>query len=311
MNISYSVPLSKGWNRMKEILFHPFDIGKWFTIGFTVFLADLISGHGGRGGSSWKDHTRGVDWDAMAEFPNTAWNWLVNHIWWTGVIVFGVLFIFGLIILFNWLSSRGKFMFLDNVVHNKAEVSRPWHEYRSEGNSLFVWRLIYGLIVFSVFLLLFLLFFNMFLGIYHAGFPEAATVRTVVGIVMIFLTTIIITKYIELFLNDFVVPIMYKDRGKAARAWSVFLKLLGKHFWYFLVYGLFVFLLVIMVVLAVIAFSLMTCCVGAILLIIPYIGSVIMLPVSVTFRAFSVEFLQQFGDEFQIFPQPRKQKEAS
>ncbi|MCD6200725.1 MAG: hypothetical protein J7K46_02840 [Bacteroidales bacterium] len=296
---------------MKEILFHPFDIGKWFTIGFTAFLADLLSGHGGSGSSSWKDHTHGVDWDNLAEFPHTAWNWLANHIWWSGLILLGVFFIFGLIILFNWLSSRGKFMFLDNVVHNKAAVSRPWHEYRSEGNSLFVWRLIYGLIVFTVFLLLFLLFYTLFLGIYHADFPKTATIGTVVGMVMIFLTTIIITQYIGLFLNDFVVPIMYKNRGKATRAWSVFLKLLGKHFWYFLVYGLFVFLLVIMVILAAVAFSLMTCCIGGILLIIPYIGSVIMLPVSITFRAFSVEFLQQFGDEFKIFPQPRKQDEIS
>lgn len=58
----------------------------------------------------------------------------------------------------------------------------------------------------------------------------------------------------------------------------------------------------IIVVISVIVLGLATCCIGFLFLIIPYIGSVIMLPVSVTFRAFSVEFLEQFGGEYKIFP---------
>jgi hypothetical protein len=38
------------------------------------------------------------------------------------------------------------------------------------------------------------------------------------------------------------------------------------------------------------------------LIAIPYIGSVILLPVSYTFRAFSIEFLAQFGEKFDVFP---------
>ena len=48
--------------------------------------------------------------------------------------------------------------------------------------------------------------------------------------------------------------------------------------------------------------GLLTCCIGFIFLIIPYIGSVIMLPVSVTFRSLSLEFLEQFGPDYKIFP---------
>jgi len=36
------------------------------------------------------------------------------------------------------LRSRGKFMFLDNVVHDRAEVSQPWQDFRRLGNSLFL-----------------------------------------------------------------------------------------------------------------------------------------------------------------------------
>jgi hypothetical protein len=52
-------------------------------------------------------------------------------------------------ILFLWLSSRGKFMFLNYVVHKQAEIAEPWHEFRKEGDSLFVWRLVCGFLSFA------------------------------------------------------------------------------------------------------------------------------------------------------------------
>jgi hypothetical protein len=96
---------------------------------------------------------------------------------------------------------------------------------------------------------------------------------------------------------------MYKHRISTSRAWSKFLELLFRYPGYFLLYGLFVFVLVIIVVIAVIIFGFASCCIGFLLLIMPYIGSVVFLPISYTFRAFSLEFLQQFGEEFTIFPQ--------
>ena len=41
-------------------------------------------------------------------------------------------------------------MFLDNVVHDRAQVLAPWHEYRKEGNSLFVWMLALSAVVIAV-----------------------------------------------------------------------------------------------------------------------------------------------------------------
>lgn len=302
-NITYFDPFAQGWNRMKDILFRPFDISKWFILGFTAFLADLLNGHGG-GGNKWTGHNHHVDWNTVADFPQTAWQWLLENAWWFGLIMFGVVVVLGIVIVFNWLSSRGKFMFLDNVVHNKAEVTKPWHDFKKAGDSLFVWRLVYGFIVLAVFIFLAGLFFSMFLGIHAAGFPTSTTISTVMGMVLIFLTFLILTGYIGLFLNDFVVPIMYKYRINAMRAWGRFLHLLRRHFWYFVLYGIFIFVLIILVVAMVIAFVLLTCCIGGILLVIPYIGSVLFLPVSVTFRAFSVAFLEQFGPEYEIFPRP-------
>ena len=303
MNISYSDPLSRGWNRMKKALFQPFDISKWFTVGFTAFLATLGEFTGGGGGNSSSKYGRSRwDWDEFARFPETALEWLTEHTLWFALIIFGVVVIFALIIVFTWLSSRGKFMFLDNVIFDKAEVTKPWHEFRKQGDSLFLWRLVFGFICFALIMLSLIFSAGVLINLFTSYTPVPAKIFSIMGLVLQFLVLIIVISYISLFLNDFIVPIMYKYKISATRAWGKFLPLLSRHIGYFILYGLFIFVLGLLVAICVVLFGLFTCCIGFLLLIIPYIGSVVLLPVTYTFRAFSVEFLEQFGDEYSFFP---------
>ena len=46
--------------------------------------------------------------------------------------------------------------------------------------------------------------------------------------------------------------------------------------------------------------GLATCCVGLILLDLPYVGALLLLPVTVTLRYFDLEFLAQFGPDFDL-----------
>jgi len=105
-----------------------------------------------------------------------------------------------------------------------------------------------------------------------------------------------------MYLKNFVVPIMYKHRLPASRAWGRFLALFKQHLLHFVLYGLFIFVLSFLVFVAIVMAGLLTCCVGFILLIIPYIGTVVTLPVWYTLRAFSLEYLAQFGPEYDLFP---------
>jgi uncharacterized membrane protein YccF (DUF307 family) len=57
----------------------------------------------------------------------------------------------------------------------------------------------------------------------------------------------------------------------------------------------------ILFVIAVVAAGLATCCVGWILLAIPYISTVVTLPAWYTYRAYSLEFLAQLGPEYDAF----------
>ena len=87
-----------------------------------------------------------------------------------------------------------------------------------------------------------------------------------------------------------------------SRAWVRFFSVFNKHPFHFLIFGLFVFVLLIGFVAAIILAGLMTCCIGFILFVIPYIGTVVTLPVWYTLRAFSLEYLAQFGDDYNVFP---------
>jgi hypothetical protein len=310
MNISYSEPLSRGWNRMKKALFQPFNIETWFTLGFTVFLADLMSGGGPGGGGNFGNKYNDFDWHEIANYPDIARLWLAEHTFLLSLIIVGTFVLIAILLVFTWLSSRGKFMFLDNVIHSRAEVVKPWNEYRAQGNSLFIWRLIYGIICFLA-ITASLIFSGIILfGIFTNDAPIQTQVFSIIGIVLQFLILIIIMSFVSLFLNDFVVPIMYKDKISTSKAWFKFLPVFSKHIGYFIIYGLFIFVLTILVVISVILFGLFTCCLGFLLLIIPYISSVVFLPISYTFRAFSVEFLEQFSDSFSFFPKQEELNET-
>ncbi len=299
MNIEYFEPLSRGWNRMKTALFKPFDLTKWFVVGFSAFLAGLADWNGGSGSSHWGDDGSFRD---FIEFPKRAWEWLMDNPGWFIAIVFFVVLAIAIGITFTWLSSRGMFMFLDNVAHDKAEIGKPWKRYRMEGNSLFLWRLCFGLICFAVFILFFVFFFTTASSLYRESDYRHVSVPFLVLMGLFFFFMILIIGYISMFLNSFVVPIMYKNNIKATQGWSRFLALFGKHPFHFILFGAFLFLLTVMFVLLIVVAGLLTCCIGLILFIIPYIGTVVTLPVWYTLRAFSLEYLAQFGPEYDVFP---------
>ncbi|MBN2411709.1 hypothetical protein JXQ31_08450 [candidate division KSB1 bacterium] len=306
MNIVYLEPLSRAWTRMKLALFKPFDLNKWMVMGFTAFLATLMDGHNSGGSGSNKSH---ADWEDIIDGPRYAWEWLLDHTWWFMFIIFIAFVIVFLMILFTWLSSRGKFMFLDNVVQDRGEVVKPWKQFKELGNSLFLWRLCYGFIVFGLFSIFFVIGFIRLAQIYdETGFSQFP-IMFVLQVVLLFILMLIFFGYISMFLDHFVVPIMYKNNNRVLSAWNKFIPLLTQHFLNFILYGLFIFVLTIAIIILIVFFGLFTCCLGFLLLIIPYIGSVVTLPITYTIRALSLEFLAQFGDEYVIFEKMKQVQE--
>ena len=300
MTIAYFEPLARAWQRMKQALFNPFNLNKWFVVGFNAFLAGLLDGPHGNG--SGRKGGGDLTFREFLDLPQRGWEWLIDNPGWFIGIIFIILFLFAIGVVLTWLSSRGKMMFLNNVVHDSAEIAKPWRQYSKEGNSLFVWRFCFGLIIFAFFVLLGVIFFTVASALHVDDRFTGPLILFIVGWAILFLLAIVVVGYISIFLDSFVVPLMYKDKITATRAWGRFLSIFGKHPFHFLLYGLLVFVLMVGFVIAVVFAGIMTCCIGFLLLVIPYIGTVITLPVWYTLRAFSLEYLAQFGVDYNVFP---------
>lgn len=305
MTIRYIEPLNRAVERATQICFRPFDLGKWFVLGFACWLARLTQGGGGGGTTGWDIPIGDREAEGAVEMP--AWLESIEpEALFGGVallFVIGCVAIFLLVILplLLWISSRSEFIFLDDVVHDRAEIKAPWHEFRVEGNSLFLWRLgfiaviLIGVALAAAPLVLYLVRFG-------EDMPSMPIALLLLCPILLCVVGII---YVDLFLRSFVVPIMYKERLKTNAAWRRFAPVLKARLGSFVLYGLWLLLLLIGLGFAILILVVVTCCIAGILLIIPYIGTVLLLPVYVALRALSLEFLAQFGDGFKIFPEPQ------
>lgn len=306
MKIRYIEPLSRAVERAIDICFRPFDLGKWFVLGFACWLARLVQGGGGGGGSVPMPP---MDREAEGAWATAPQEWLESldpEMFLGGAVLFVLLgcaavFLFIILPLLLWISSRGEFIFLDDVVHDRAEISAPWKEFKAEGNSLFLWRL--GFIV-AVVLGVLIAAVPMIVYITQVG-SDTPSVPMVLLLVCPILLVAFGATYVDLFLRSFVVPIMYKERVRTNAAWSLFAPTLKARFGHFILYGLWLLVLAIGLIFAILIVVLVTCCIAGILLVIPYIGTVLLLPVYVALRALSLEYLAQFGDQFKIFPAPQ------
>ncbi len=301
--ISLFDALAQGWSRMVQMLFRPFDVRKWFVVGFAAWLAGLADG-GRKGGARYNTRYSPDDGGReIAESARAGWEWLVAHQVMAGMIAAGVLVLLALIVVLLWVSSRGKFVFLDNVIHDRATIVEPWHRLRRQGDSLFAFRLAVILLLFPI--IAGLVGLCVWLALRFGGWAQleaAAAIAGAVAIVVLGFLFLVVLLYTFFFLEAFVVPLMYRFDLGVMDAWRRFLGLFGARPWPFLACGLFVFVLWILVMAAVVTAGLMTCCLGFVLLALPYIGTVVLLPVLITFRAFTVAFLAQLEPQLVFDP---------
>jgi hypothetical protein len=107
--ISVAEPVSPALERVKRVLFRPFDLGKWFIIGFCAWLAQL--GEGGFGGNyNFGPHQGTNSGDSFRHSFERARDYVLDNLNWIVPLAAGLVVIFlSLWLLFLWLNSRGKF----------------------------------------------------------------------------------------------------------------------------------------------------------------------------------------------------------
>jgi hypothetical protein len=285
--------LSLAWRRTGGLLWRPFDAKTWFVLAFAQFLAALPPDLWGGGGGSGS----GRDWSRTGRDLESAWERLMAGGLILGLLAFGVLLLLILVLALLWVSSRGKFVFLDDVVHRRALIIHPWREFRREGNSLFLFTIgFFFAACLAVAMAVATVVSTVGLGFLLRG--EALKITAVAVIAGSFVGLLFVAlAYAAFFLSAFVVPIMHRYRLGAVDAWGRFLGLFRSRPLPFLVVGLVVITAFAVFGIWALMFGFMTCCIGFVLLMTPYLSNVVLLPLTVLYRSFTLEFLAQFDGD--------------
>jgi hypothetical protein len=287
-NVTIEHPISQALTYTKRI-FSPFDASKWLGLAFCAFLANCSNGGGGGGGNVLNRFDSLDNGMGFEEYLVSSLRSLIEM----GPLVFVaigavVVIVILLRVLMIWLGSRGDFMFMDGILHNRGNVVEPWERFRGLAHSLFLTRVSvdvftwFGLGIFGV--LIAIGAFTMSTSPALGGLTMllASLVLLVPGLIAIGLTHFII--------DTLVIPAMYKSGKPASEVWPmVKSELISGHWGDLSLYGLVRVGLHIGVGIATIIVTLCTCCVP----VIPYIGTVALLPFIAFMRSHQLAFYEE------------------
>jgi hypothetical protein len=303
--VSVLDPIGPAIEYVKQMLFRPFDLSKWLTVGFCAWLAYLGQGGGGSGfnfnfpGGKHPWDSEGPDLSAVKDAILPYLPFIIAGV----VVIVILLFIIGLVLC--WLRSRGQFMFVHCVAGDKAEVVVPWKKFSRHGNSLFLFKIILGLITLAAMAIPIVVLVIGVIAIAKADLKTVGGAGIIMAIFLMFVISIIVV-LITKFTDDFVVPIMFLQTASTLAGWKTCLALIACNKARMALYIL--FQIVIWMVIGIIAslvclIACCCCCCTLILFALPYVGTVILLPLFVFKRAYSLIYLRQFGLAFDVFGQ--------
>lgn len=115
-------PFGAAFEMMKRILFQPFDFARWCVIGFAAFL----SGSWG-GGFQFQFPSKG-NWNFRSISHNNLPTSDSLPFWLVPFIIALAVLILIVMLVFMWIRARGRFIFTDCVVKNRAAIVAPWRE---------------------------------------------------------------------------------------------------------------------------------------------------------------------------------------
>lgn len=293
MNIEQ--PIRNAWKRTRERLFRPFSLTIWLRLGFVAWLASFLAGSDVPSFNfSFSQHTEG---------HSESWglpHWLESGgLEGTVLVVCGIVLVVGLfLLLLFWIGARAQFIFLDNVVHRRTEVQQPWREFREQGNRFFgfyAWVASVPLVVAILILLAALVAFwpDLMAGqwpVWQRFFPWIGAMFVVALFGMGWSLGLLLYR-------DFGVPILYVENCSATEAamriWDIIRRSPGQCLLY----------LVARIILAVVcgmlggAILVATCLFAS----LPYIGTVLTLPLWVFRQSFVLDCLSQLAPEYRLW----------
>lgn len=291
--IEILAPFNQAIELTRLILFRPFDITKWLVIGFAAFVSGWLNSGGGSI-NPWSFRRWNTSNLQAPTLQFRSFN--MDHaglVFLTVVAVFVVVALVFLIV-WLWIVARGRFVFIDCLVRNRAAIAEPWREFRQEGNRFFVFLLVLMLLSLVLVALFGGLIFGLLVLWRNYRVSNVPALFVVVPIVVF--AWVAFAMVVNL-ITYFMPPVMYTRRCSPVDAARGILQLIFDDPAPFILFILFMIALWIGWIVLGCFVTCATCCLAS----LPYIGTVIVLPVPVFFRSFSLFFLQQFGPTWDVW----------
>jgi hypothetical protein len=284
-------PFGEAFELTKKILFQPFDLKKWCVIGFAAFLASLSGGtpfnfNGFNRNQNWR-------WSFASARHNVIETSAHFPVWAIPLVVILVLLVLAFVLVLMWLGARGRFMFVDCIVRNRGAIQEPWREFRREGNSFFLFSL---LVVLLFLVIVVIAGVPLFLPLILHGENTPFGVVLIVEAIF-FASIVLLLAFAWNLISQLMVPVMYRRRCRAFDAFRDVLHLISQHPGPLILYFLFFIVLAIAMMMIGCIVVCLTCCIAA----IPYVGTVILLPLHVVIFSFTLLFLRQFGADYDVW----------
>jgi hypothetical protein len=291
--IEILAPFNQAIELTRLILFRPFDLGKWFIIGFAAFLSGWLNSGGGSI-NPWSFRGWNSSNAQPSAFQFRSFNIDNSAIWVLVLVAVLIIVFFALLILWLWITARGRFIFIDCLVRNRAAIVEPWRQFRAEGNRFFLFLIVIMLVFIAIMALLAGLAFGAVVlwRNYHISNAPALLVFLPIAIFVWVAFAISVNLVVY-----FMPPLMYARRCSPTEAARAVVQLLVDEPVPFILFILFMIALWFVWVVVGCLVTCLTCCIAS----FPYIGTVIVLPIPVFFRSFSLLFLRQFGPEWDVW----------
>lgn len=282
-------------DRVRSLLFTPFDATVWINFGVIIFLGRLfnITGMG-----------LGLPSRSLPKVKtlHDAQTWFYENM--ATVVLIGLVALLVSLVVgtaLAWLRSRGQLMLVRAVAYSDHRIESNWKETGGLTNSLFFFR---------VALLLSGMANGLIFGVATVGIvayvyrnvthDPALLFLAAAPTSLIWLTVQFTISGASALLSDFVVPLMVRNQSSCIQAWRVFGGLVTGNMW-----ALQIFYLVRFCILLIIAFTgflvgCFTCSLG----FLPVIHHAALSPLYLFDRVYSLSVLEQLGPEYTIKPRP-------
>lgn len=313
--------MGPAWERMKNLLFRPFNVGTWFSFGLAFFLQSCLEGGGGgnfnlpSGGGGGGGSHRGESDDHLGGLLHDLGSRLGSSLGGAGVrpspfavldrldptmlvaiLAAALVLAIPIVLLMTWLGTRGQMMAIRGVATGRADVSENWSGTRSAGGALFKLHLALMGLGFVTLAPVVGVGVVVTLPILRDHADPRTMLGPVLGLAFAALVVMIPFLLVRAMTRNFVAPIMLKHDIGAREAWKRFWAVGRDHVGSIFVFFILRALVGLGAAIAGTLAGFLTCCIG----FLPFLHDTLMAPYHVFERAWTLEVLASMSPDFDL-----------